>query len=70
MRILPGNTSPFVIFWLITIAISLGYYLIKTLILGYTTNAVDAVVICYGLVSLVVYLYFFNNKKKNNEDES
>ncbi len=51
------------IVWIATIGVSIGYYIIKTMVLSYGSNTLDAFVLMYGTVSLVVYLYFFRSKK-------
>lgn len=51
------------IIWMVSAAACLGYYLVKTFILHHTSNTADAFIMMYGLVSLVVFVYFFKQKK-------
>lgn len=51
--------------WVLTMAAGITYYIVKTMIARLESNTLDAIVLMYSVVSLVVYLYFFKSKKSS-----
>jgi len=61
------NIPPWQLIWMTSFFGCLIYYVVKTFIMMHPSTIADTFIMIYGMVSLVVYVYFFQGKNKRKE---